>query len=121
MANYEAVFHPDGYNSPEYCSLNYSYQNKMAELFSHRRIDYPAKELQFEIETVKISSTMTQQQYLKLQSLVESFPETQRSGAAPVIGKADYQSIILYHDYDYLIRPSMLSAVRWDLAIPSAS
>lgn len=99
MANYEAVFHPDGYNSPEYRSLNYSYQNKMAELFSHRRIDYPAKELQFEIETVKISSTMTQRQYLKLQSLVESFPETQRSGAAPVIGKDDYQSIILYHDY----------------------
>lgn len=72
----------------------------MTELFSHRRIDYPAKKLQFEIETVKLTSTMTQQQYLKFQSLVESFPKRQRRrGPAPVIGKDDYQSLILYHDY----------------------
>lgn len=99
MPSYEEVFNSNRYNSPEYRSLNYSYQEKMAELFSHRRIDFPAKKLQFETETVKITSTMSQQHYLKLQSFVESFPVKQRRGQAPVTGKDAYQSIILYHDY----------------------
>lgn len=99
MPSYDEVFSSNGYQSPEYRSFNYSYQKKMAEEFSRRRIDYPAKKLQFGIENIKITSTMSQQQYLKLQSFVESFPEKQRSGKDPVTGKDDYQSIILYDNY----------------------
>ncbi|GAA3192315.1 hypothetical protein [Lentilactobacillus kefiri] len=99
MLNNDQAFHPNGYNSAEYRSLNYSYQQKMTELFSHRRINYPAKKLQFEIETINLTSTMSQQQYLRLQSLVAKFPKKQRNGEEPVTGQDDYQSIILYHDY----------------------
>lgn len=99
MENNEDIFKANGYHSEAYHALNHSYQEKMTDLFSRRQINYPMKQLEFEVDTVKITSTMSQQQYLKLQGFVEAFPQKQRNGTTPVVGKDDYQSIILYDDY----------------------
>lgn len=99
MPRYDDVFNPNGYQSENYRRLNQAYQTKMTDRFNRRQIDYPIKQLQFEAETVKLTSIMSQQQYLKLQSFVEAFPTAQKSGPSPVVGKDAYQSMILYRRY----------------------
>ncbi|GHP14226.1 hypothetical protein YK48G_16510 [Lentilactobacillus fungorum] len=99
MPRYDDVFNSNGYQSENYRSLSQAYQAKMTDHFNRRQINYPMKQLRFEVETIQLTSVLSQQQYLDLQSFVEAFPTTQKSGPSPVVGKDAYQSIILYHDY----------------------
>ncbi|WP_243674236.1 hypothetical protein [Lentilactobacillus kisonensis] len=115
MPRYDDVFNPNGYQSENYRRLNQAYQTKMTDRFNRRQIDYPIKQLQFEAETVKLTSIMSQQQYLKLQSFVEAFPTAQKSGPSPVVGKDAYQSMILYRRYQLFDSTNTLFVAHWGL------
>lgn len=121
MENDEDIFKANGYHSEAYHALNHSYQEKMTDLFSRRQIDYPMKQLEFEVDTVKMTSTMSQQQYLKLQGFVEAFPQKQRNGTTPVVGKDDYQSIIYMTTISCSTPLSMSFAIHWGSGTPSAN
>lgn len=96
LANSERIFNPNEYGTEQYQQLNHRYQQQMDEQFSRRQIGYPIKGLSFDVQTIKLTSTMTQQAYKMLQNLIEAFPTSQKSGPIPVVGTEKYRGVIFY-------------------------